>query len=63
MARATAGNRRILGLIETGDVEGVRYALEHHGHRIFLFDLGDTFEGHSPESEAWLERVRREEER
>lgn len=56
-------HRRILELIETGEVEGVRHALEHHGHRTFLLDLGATFEGHSPESEAWLEQVRRDEER
>jgi DNA-binding GntR family transcriptional regulator len=56
-------HRRILDVIEAGDVEGARHALEHHGQRTFLLDLGDKFDGHSPESEAWLEQVRREEER
>lgn len=57
-----ARHEHILDLIEAGDVAAVRHALVHHGHRTFLLEVGDTFEGHSPESKAWLAQVRRVEE-
>jgi DNA-binding GntR family transcriptional regulator len=52
-----ARHRRILDLAERGDTAAVQHALRHHGHRTFLLDAGDTFEGHSPESETWLAEV------
>lgn len=56
-----ARHRHLLDLIEAGDTAGTSHALIHHGHRTFVLDFGDTFEGHSPESEAWLAQVRKEE--
>lgn len=56
-----ARHRRILDLVEGGDTQSVQHALAHHGHRTFLIEFGDTFEGHSPESAEWLAQLRREE--
>lgn len=56
-----ARHRPILDLVEAGDVEGMMHAIAHHGHRTFLLDLDDKFDGHSAESRAWLAQVRAEE--
>ena len=56
-----ARHRHILDLIEKGDPQAVHHALVHHGHRTFLVEFGDTFEGHSDTAKAWLEQLRREE--
>lgn len=57
-----ARHRHILDLIEKGDPQAAHHALVHHGHRTFLVEFGDTFEGHSDVAKAWLEQLRREEE-
>jgi DNA-binding GntR family transcriptional regulator len=57
-----ARHRRILERVEAGDVAGVHRALAAHGHRTFLLELGRELEGHSPESEAWLAQLHREQE-
>ncbi|WP_308282486.1 GntR family transcriptional regulator [Pseudonocardia nigra] len=56
-------HRRILELVERGDTAAVHHELAHHGDRTFLLDAGDTFPGGSPESLAWLESVRQQENR
>lgn len=53
-------HRPLLDLVEAGDVEGMLHAIAHHGQRTFLLEL--DVEGHSPESRAWLARIREEEE-
>jgi DNA-binding GntR family transcriptional regulator len=53
---------RILELVEAGDRAAVHHELAHHGDRTFLLDARDTFPGGSPESLAWLDSVRRQEE-
>jgi DNA-binding GntR family transcriptional regulator len=55
-------HRRILDLIERGDRAALHHELAHHGDRTFLLDAGEAFPGGSPESLAWLEAVRRQEE-
>ena len=54
-------HRHLLDLVEAGDADGLKHALTHHGHRTFLLDLDDTFEGRSPESDAWVAQMRAEE--
>ena len=52
-------HRGILELIESGDTDGLRHELVHHGDKTFLLDADNNFPGGSPESLAWLESVRR----
>jgi DNA-binding GntR family transcriptional regulator len=52
-------HRGILELIESGDTDGLRHELVHHGDKTFLLDAHNNFPGGSPESLAWLESVRR----
>ncbi|HYH30595.1 MAG TPA: GntR family transcriptional regulator [Pseudonocardia sp.] len=54
-------HRRILELVEAGDATAVHDELAHHGDRTFLLEVDKAFPGGSPESLAWLERVRRQE--
>lgn len=56
-----ARHRPLLELVEAGDVEGMLHRIQHHGQRTFLLSIDDHFEGHSPESRAWLARIREEE--
>lgn len=56
-----ARHRPLLHLVEAGDVEGMLHAIQHHGQRTFLLEIDEHFEGHSPESRAWLARIREEE--
>jgi DNA-binding GntR family transcriptional regulator len=53
-------HRRLLQVIEEGDPEAVRHELDTHGDTAFLQDIEDRVGGHSPESLAWLERIRSE---
>jgi DNA-binding GntR family transcriptional regulator len=52
-------HRGILELIESGDTDGLRRELVHHGDKTFLLDADHNFPGGSPESLAWVESVRR----
>jgi DNA-binding GntR family transcriptional regulator len=54
-------HRPLLDLVEAGDLEGMLHRIKHHGQRTFLLSIDDDFEGHSPESRAWLAQIRREE--
>ncbi|MFP5336856.1 MAG: GntR family transcriptional regulator [Actinomycetes bacterium] len=54
-------HRPLLDLVEAGDVEGMLHAIAHHGQRTFLLELDERVQGHSPESRAWLEQIRQEE--
>jgi DNA-binding GntR family transcriptional regulator len=54
-------HRPILELIERGDTEGLRHELARHGDNTFLLDTDNGFTGGSPESQAWLDEVRRQE--
>jgi DNA-binding GntR family transcriptional regulator len=54
-------HQRILELVEAGDPAAVHHELAHHGDRTFLLDADEAFPGGSPESLAWLERVRAQE--
>ena len=57
-----AGNverhRRLLKVIESGDLDDVLRELTSHGHQTFLVNLGDSLDGGTPESELWLERLK-----
>lgn len=53
-------HRRILELVEAGHPGAVHHELAHHGDHTFLLDARETFPGGSPESLAWLEQVRRQ---
>jgi hypothetical protein len=44
--------------IETGDREAVREAFQQHGHQQFLAEAVDQLDGPSPQSQAWLLRLR-----
>lgn len=61
MREDVARHRPLLDLVEAGDADRLLDAIAHHGHRTFLLEIGDDFEGHSPESRAWLARIREEE--
>jgi DNA-binding GntR family transcriptional regulator len=63
MTEDAARHRPLLDLVEAGDVEGMLHAVQHHGQRTFLLEIDEHFEGHSPESRAWLARIREEESR
>ena len=62
MREDAARHRPLLDLAEAGDVDGMLHAARHHGQRTFLLDIDTRLEGHSPESRAWLTRIREEEE-
>lgn len=49
---------RLLGVIETGDLDAVLAELTAHGHQTFLADVGDSLDGASPQSTIWLERLK-----
>ncbi|MFG1956211.1 GntR family transcriptional regulator [Nonomuraea sp. NPDC049028] len=51
-------HRRLLGVIEAGDPEEVHRELAAHGDMAFLDGIEDRVGGHSPESLAWLHRLR-----
>jgi DNA-binding GntR family transcriptional regulator len=61
MREDAARHRPLLDLAEAGDVDGLLHAVHHHGQRTFLLGIDEHFEGHSPESRAWLARIREEE--
>jgi DNA-binding GntR family transcriptional regulator len=61
MLEDAARHRPLLDLVEAGDVDGMLHAIAHHGQRTFLLDLDEHVQGHSPESRAWLDRIRHEE--
>ena len=61
MREDVARHRPLLDLVEAGDVDGMLHAIAHHGQRTFLLELEEDMEGHSPESRAWLARIRAEE--
>jgi len=54
-------HRRLLELIESGDVAAVHHALEHHGDLTFLDGIEDRLGGHSEVSLAWLLEMRKRE--
>lgn len=62
MREDAARHRPLLDLVEAGDVEGMLHRIQHHGQRTFLLSIDEHLEGHSPESRAWLDGIRREEE-
>ncbi|WGW12552.1 GntR family transcriptional regulator [Saxibacter everestensis] len=51
-------HRRMLRVIETGTLDDAIDELEAHGHQTFLVDVVDQLDGATPESTAWLERLR-----
>ncbi|SEG34558.1 DNA-binding transcriptional regulator, GntR family [Nonomuraea solani] len=51
-------HRRLLEVIEAGSPEAVHLELARHGDMAFLDGIEDRVGGHSPESLAWLKRVR-----
>ncbi|HEY2700356.1 MAG TPA: GntR family transcriptional regulator [Pseudonocardiaceae bacterium] len=57
-----AGNaerhRVLMEVIETGDQDAVRRAFHRHGHQQFLAEYIDQLDGPSPQSQAWLQRIR-----
>ena len=57
-----AGNaerhRVLMEVIETGDQDAVRRAFHRHGHQQFLAEYVDQLDGPSPQSQAWLQRIR-----
>jgi DNA-binding GntR family transcriptional regulator len=57
-----AGNaerhRVLMEVIETGDQDAVRRAFHRHGHQHFLAEYVDALDGPSPQSQAWLQRIR-----
>ena len=55
-----ARHRAILDAIELGDQAEVARILADHGQHTFIFELGDSLGGRSPEAERWLERLGRE---
>lgn len=61
MRQDAARHRPLLDLVEAGDQEGMLHAIRHHGQRTFLLGIDEQFEGHSPQSRAWLARIRQEE--
>lgn len=56
-----ARHRPLLDLVEAGDYEGMAHAVNHHGQRTFLLTIDQEVGGHSPESQAWFDRIRSEE--
>lgn len=54
-------HRPLLELAEAGDLARMLHAIAHHGQRTFLLELNQRVDGHSPESRAWLARIREEE--
>jgi DNA-binding GntR family transcriptional regulator len=48
----------LMAAIETGDQDGVREAFRQHGHQQFLAEAVDQLDGPSPQSQAWLRRLR-----
>lgn len=57
-----AGNaerhRVLMEVIEAGDRDAVRRAFHRHGHQQFLAEYIDALDGPSPQSQAWLQRIR-----
>jgi DNA-binding GntR family transcriptional regulator len=53
-----ARHRVLLDVLEGGDPEAAVAAFAAHGHRSFLAVV-DTLDGGTPESDAWLARLRR----
>ncbi|HEX3784299.1 MAG TPA: GntR family transcriptional regulator [Pseudonocardiaceae bacterium] len=51
-------HRELLSAIESGDQQAVRDAFYHHGHQQFLAEAVDQLDGPSPQSTAWLRRMR-----
>jgi DNA-binding GntR family transcriptional regulator len=57
-----ARHKPLLDLVEAGDLDGMLHAISHHGQRTFLLTIDQELGGHSPESQAWFDRIRAEEE-
>lgn len=51
-------HRRLLRVIESGDLDAVLAELTAHGHQTFLVAVGDNLEGGSVHSRLWLERLK-----
>ncbi|WP_157247021.1 GntR family transcriptional regulator [Nonomuraea typhae] len=53
-------HQKLLEVIEAGDPEAVHHELAIHGATTFIDGIEDKVGGHSPESLAWLKRIRAE---
>lgn len=53
-------HRRLLHTIETGSREQVLTEMEQHGHQTFLLEVVNRLEGATPESQRWLESLKKD---